>query len=189
VPDKGEGARSRLGLTRVDLERAGNNLSVSYQFMVCLLERFAGIWSMLCSVATNKREWREIMNIRMMYIMLLSLCVSSTAVADLFLVTTSDGPGFAGPEEAAAVLENGIMPTFEMLLEWEAQNKIVAAGIPVGSRTFYLMVEANSHDEVDRLLRKLPAWGVFSWKVKPLQSLADRAELEREILKSLKAGN
>jgi len=140
-------------------------------------------------VATNKREWREIMNFRMMYIMLLALGISSTAAADLFLVTTSDGPGFAGPDEAVAVLENGIMPTFDILLEWEAQDKIVAAGIPVGSRTFYLLVEANSHDEVDRLLRKLPAWGALVWKVEPLQSLAGRAEMERQILKSLKAGN
>lgn len=37
------------------------------------------------------------------------------------------------------------------------------------------------------LLRDLPAWGVFSWKEMPLQSLEGRAERERQILKSLKA--
>jgi hypothetical protein len=51
----------------------------------------------------------------------------------------------------------------------------------------YLIVEADSHDEIDRRLRDIPAWGVFSWKVMPLQSLDRRAEMERQILKSLKS--
>jgi hypothetical protein len=65
----------------------------------------------------------------------------------------------------------------------------VAGGLPAGSHTFHLIVEADSHDEVDRMLRALPAWGVFSWKVKPLQSLEGRAEVERAILKGLKSKN
>jgi hypothetical protein len=52
---------------------------------------------------------------------------------------------------------------------------------------FYLIIEADSHDEIDRRLRDIPAWGVFSWKVMPLQSLDRRAEMERQILKSLKS--
>lgn len=121
--------------------------------------------------------------------LLLSLCLSGPAVADLFLVTTSEGPGFAAPEEVVEVLEKGILPTFDMLMELEAKKKIVAGGLPAGSRTFYLIVEAGSHDEIDRMLRDLPAWGVFSWKVTPLQSLEGRAEMQRQILKSLKSKN
>ena len=121
--------------------------------------------------------------------LLLSLCLSGQAAADLFLVTTSEGPGFTAPEEVAEVLEKGILPTFDMLMELKAKKKIVAGGLPVGSRKFYLIVEAGSHDEIDRMLRDIPAWGVFSWKVTPLQSLEGRAEMERQILKSLKSKN
>ncbi len=121
--------------------------------------------------------------------LLLSLCLSGSAAADLFLVTTSEGLGFAAPEEVVEVLEKSILPTFDMLMELKANKKIVAGGLPVGSRKFYLIVEAGSHDEIDRMLRDIPAWGVFSWKVTPLQSLEGRAEMERQILKSLKSKN
>jgi len=117
---------------------------------------------------------------------LILFCLCAPAAADLFLVTTSEGPGFTGPEEAAEVLEKGILPTFDMLAELKAKKKIVAGGLPAGSRTLYLFVEADSHDEIDRMLRNLPAWGVFSWKVTPLQTLEGRADAERQILKSLK---
>lgn len=125
------------------------------------------------------------MKIRLLPCLLVSLFFSTTASADLFLVKTADGPGFAAPEEAAAVLENGILPLFDALAELKKQKKIVTGGLPVGSRTLILVVEADSHDEVDRMLRDLPAWGVFAWKVVPLQSLAGRAEMERDILKTL----
>ena len=87
------------------------------------------------------------------------------------------------------MLERGILPTFYMLKELQANKKIVAGGLPACSRTLYLIIEAGSHDEIDRMLRDLPAWGVFSWKVTPLQSLEGRAERERQILKSLKSKN
>lgn len=113
---------------------------------------------------------------------------SSAASAELFLVKTTEGPGFASPDEVAEVLEKGILPLFDKLKQLQDQKKIVAGGIPLASRTLYLIVEAKSHDEVDRMLRDLPAWGVFSWKVIPLQSINGRAAMEAEILKSLKAG-
>lgn len=129
------------------------------------------------------------MRTRILSSLLFSLCLSGPVSADLFLVTTSEGPGFAAPEEVVEVLEKGIIPTFDTLLELQAKKKIVAGGLPAGSRTLFLIVEADTHDEVDRMLRDMPAWGVFSWDVTPLQSLAGRAEMERTILKSLKSNN
>ncbi|MEJ8566517.1 hypothetical protein V3330_02660 [Wenzhouxiangellaceae bacterium CH-27] len=102
---------------------------------------------------------------------------------------TNDGPGFATPDEAAEVLENGIILTFNALAALNVDGRILVGGLPVGTRTIYLIVEAPSHDEVDRMLRDLPAWGVFSWKVVPLQSIEGRAAMGREILASLKAGD
>ncbi|NNF16187.1 MAG: hypothetical protein HKN70_05535 [Gammaproteobacteria bacterium] len=123
----------------------------------------------------------------MCFVMFVLGLASHPAMADLYMVTTSEGPGFGAPEEVVGVLENGILPTFAMLRDLQAKKKIITGGLPVGSRTLYLLVEASSLDEVDRMLRDLPAWGVFSWKVTPLQTLAARESMERGILKKLKS--
>lgn len=127
------------------------------------------------------------MKMRLLLSGLLCLSLVAPASADMFLVKTSEGPGFTSPDEVVDVLEKGILPTFDALMELKSKKKIIAGGLPAGSRTLYLLVEAASHDEVDRMLRDLPAWGVFSWKVIPLQSLEGRAAMEREIVAALKA--
>ncbi len=106
-----------------------------------------------------------------------------------YLVTGSEGPGFGSPEEAIEVLEKGVLPTFDALLRLEAEKKIVAGGLPVGDRSFVFIAEAVSNEELDRLLRGIPAWGVLSWKVTPLQSFAGRATQERDEVKKLKKSN
>jgi Muconolactone delta-isomerase len=106
-----------------------------------------------------------------------------------YLVNGSRGPGFASPAEALETLENGILPTFDALLKLEADKKIVAGGLPVGDRAFVFIAEAASHEELDQLLRRLPAWGVLTWRVTPLQSFAGRAAQEREVVKGLKKGH
>lgn len=129
------------------------------------------------------------MKIMRLFCLLLSVCFSLPASADLFLVSTNEGPGFTEQKEVIQVLEKGIIPTFNYLIDLKGKKKIVASGLPVGSRTFYFIVEANSHHEVDNMLRDIPAWGVFSWNVIPLQSIEERAAIEKEILKSLKSKN
>jgi len=53
-----------------------------------------------------------------------------------YLVVGSEGPGFTSPEEVLAVLEGGILPTFDALMKLEAEKKILAGGLPVGDRAF-----------------------------------------------------
>ena len=103
-----------------------------------------------------------------------------------YLVTGSEGPGFASPEEAVEILEEVVLPTFDALMKLEAQKKIVAGGLPVGDRAFVFIAEAASNEELDRLLRGLPAWGVLEWHVTPLQSFAGRAAQERDVVKRFK---
>ena len=100
-----------------------------------------------------------------------------------YLVSGSEGPGFATPEEAIEILEEVVLPTFDALMKLEARKKIVAGGLPVGDRAFVFIVEAASNEELDRLLRSLPAWGVLDWHVTPLQSFAGRAAQERDVVK------
>jgi hypothetical protein len=106
-----------------------------------------------------------------------------------YLVIGSEGPGFGSPEEAIEVLEKGILPTFDSLMNLEREKKIVAGGLPVGDRSFVFIAEAASNEELDRLLRSIPAWGVLKWKVTPLQSFAGRATQERDEVKKLKKPN
>lgn len=103
-----------------------------------------------------------------------------------YLVSGSEGPGFASPEETLAVLEKGILPTFDALLKLETEKRIVAGGLPVGDRAFVFIAEAASNEELDGLLRSIPAWGVLKWQVTPLQSFAGRAAQERDVVKRLK---
>jgi hypothetical protein len=103
-----------------------------------------------------------------------------------YLVVGSEGPGFSSPEEVVAVLEKGILPTFDALTRLEAEKKIIAGGLPVADRAFVLILEARSNEEADQILRNLPAWGVLKWKVTPLQSFEARATHERNVLAELK---
>lgn len=96
-----------------------------------------------------------------------------------YLVTGSGGPGFSSPEEAADILEEEILPTFEAIMKLERTGRILAGGLPVGERSFVFIAEAASNEDLDKMLRAIPAWGVFDWQVTPLQSFAGRAEIER----------
>ena len=100
-----------------------------------------------------------------------------------YLVSGSEGPGFATPEEAVEILEEVVLPTFDALMKLEAQKKIAAGGLPVGDRAVVFIVEAASNEELDRLLRSIPAWGVLDWHVTPLQSFAGRAAQDRDVVK------
>jgi len=103
-----------------------------------------------------------------------------------YLVFGSGGPGFSSPKEAAQVLKEVILPSFDMLLKLEAEKKILAGGLPVGDRAFVFIVEATSNDEVDQLLRNIPMWDSLDWEVTPLQTFAGRADMERAAIKGLK---
>ncbi|MGH8458854.1 MAG: hypothetical protein ACRESV_05850 [Nevskiales bacterium] len=75
---------------------------------------------------------------------------------------------------------------FDALMKLETDKKILAGGLPVGDRALVFIPEAASHEEVDQLLRDLPAWGVLKWVVTPLQSFDGRAKKERSIVEEIK---
>ncbi len=86
-------------------------------------------------------------------------------------------------EQAIDLLEKLIVPTLEHLAK---EGKIRAGGIYVGARAGIFIVSASSQ-EVTRLVRALPAWGVWQWKVKPLESFDHRADLEKKMVQKLRA--
>ncbi len=102
-----------------------------------------------------------------------------------YLVIGNEGPGFFSSEEAIEMLENIVIPAFEELEELETEGALVG-GVPVGERAFAFIIEAESHDDVDRTLRSMPIWNMLEWEVTPLLDFESRAQQEREILKDLK---
>ncbi len=102
-----------------------------------------------------------------------------------YLVSASEGPGYASPEQSLKVLENLVLPLFEALMRLQAEKKILAGGVPVGRRALVFILEAESHDAVDRLLRSLPMWSQFKWDVVALETFGGRAAQEREFVQRL----
>ena len=99
-----------------------------------------------------------------------------------FLVTTEDGPILPPGKDSREVIKKVALPAFDQLIALESAGKIVG-GLPVGGRAFAFIMEAESSDEVDRVLHGLTNWGVMDWQVTPLQSFVARAELERAAVK------
>jgi hypothetical protein len=104
----------------------------------------------------------------------------------LYLVVGSGGPGFLSEDEAVEVLESVVLPSFTEIERLEKEKKIIVGGLPVGDRSFVFVVEAESNDELDRMLRKIPMWGALDWTVTALQTVSGRAEQERQAVKELK---
>jgi len=103
-----------------------------------------------------------------------------------FLVVGTEGPGFEDPEDAIEILESMVLPGLDRLIELEENKKILGGGLPVGDRATVFIIEADSNEELDLILRDLSLWGILEWDVTPLQSFAGRAAKEREIAEQLK---
>ena len=108
------------------------------------------------------------------------------ATMDRYLVIGSHGPGFSSQEEELAVLQEGIIPSFEALHKLEKKGVILAGGLPLGERTLVFIMEASCNEEADRILRELPCWGVFDWEVRPILSFGKRSEEEQRNVAKLK---
>lgn len=105
----------------------------------------------------------------------------------LYLVTASGGPGFASQEEALRILEETIIPSFDELIELKKSKKILAGGFPAGERAFVFIAEADSNDQLDRMLRGITIWGQLEWEAVPLQSFEGRTNMEKDAVKEMKA--
>ncbi len=101
-----------------------------------------------------------------------------------YLVQATSGPGFASKEDGVQLLREHVLPTFDMLLSWEADGKIMG-GLPVGDRAMAFVVEATSNDALDAMLREIPLWGLLEWVVTPLTGFAERREIDRDAVKSV----
>jgi muconolactone delta-isomerase len=88
------------------------------------------------------------------------------------------------PQEMVRHIEQIIIPMHEKL---EAEKKILAGGLVAGARTITVIVDVESHDELDQLLTSLPGWGLMKVDVTPLQSFKGRIAIARRMLEQFKA--
>ncbi len=103
-----------------------------------------------------------------------------------YLVTATEGPAFASPAETAYLLKKIILPGFDAVMKLESEKKILAGGLPVGDRALVFIIEAASHEELDKLLRGLPFWPVLEWDVTALQTFEGRAAQDRQFVHDFK---
>ena len=99
-----------------------------------------------------------------------------------YLVSGSNGPGFASAEEAKMLLETMVHPAFEKLTALEAEGKVLGGGLPVGDRAVVFIVEADTHQEVDEMVQGLSIWSMLEWEVLPLVTFGDRMAGEKAML-------
>jgi hypothetical protein len=90
------------------------------------------------------------------------------------------------PAQVVELLEQAVLPSLEMFVQWEAQGKL-RGGVFAGERETAFVLEAGSSEEVGTLLSSLPFWGMMEWHVRPLQSMRSTVERERALLERLKA--
>jgi muconolactone delta-isomerase len=100
-----------------------------------------------------------------------------------FLVTIDGSDVGAGmpPERLAEVLDRMVIPGIEQLVEWEREGRIHGGGY-TAARGGVFVIDADSSEEVDRLVTGLPHWGLVKVDVKPLISASAMLERSRAML-------
>ena len=86
-------------------------------------------------------------------------------------------------EQQIRQLEKLIIPTIESLGK---DGKVRTGGIAAGSLSGAFVVVAKSEDEVNELVRALPAQGIMQWKVTELETFAQRADIEKKVVQELR---
>jgi|SRR5215469_7922958 len=82
-------------------------------------------------------------------------------------------------QEGVAFIEQIILPTLELCKKLEAERRVVAGGAISGSVALALFVNAESAQEVDDLLTRLPVWPRMETTVTPLNSFDGRMQTVR----------
>ena len=78
------------------------------------------------------------------------------------------------PDQAMNVIEQAVLPSFQMLAQLEEQGKL-KGGIHPGERAGGFVIDVDSYEELDSIMNHLPFFGLVKWTVKPLMPFATAA--------------
>jgi muconolactone delta-isomerase len=89
------------------------------------------------------------------------------------------------PEAVRSFIEQVIFPTIARAGELLAEKKILAGGPVVGRIALRFIMEADSPQEVDRIITSLPLWPLAETRVTPLIAFTDRRKHVQSLLENL----
>jgi muconolactone delta-isomerase len=92
----------------------------------------------------------------------------------LFLVDLDHVESGPPPEAGRAFIERIIFPTLARAEQLAAEKKIVAGGPVAGRVALRLMIDAESLEQVDRIVSSLPLWTHAETRITPLITFAER---------------
>ena len=78
------------------------------------------------------------------------------------------------PESGRAFIGQVIFPTLARAEQLVAEKKIVAGGPVAGRVALRLMIDADSLEQVDRVVSNLPLWTQAETRITPLITFAER---------------
>ena len=78
-----------------------------------------------------------------------------------------------GIGQLSDIVRDEILPSLDALKDLQSQGKVLAGGHPVGQRYVVLFMEAESEDEVRRLLGELPLSELGDMQVTELKSFEE----------------
>jgi hypothetical protein len=94
-----------------------------------------------------------------------------------------DYGGPIDPENFLMFSEKIVLPSIEMLKQWEEKQKVVG-GLFAAQRAGVVIIEAASAEELSNMLQSLPFWPQNSWEVIPLQTFESGVEdVKKQIAK------
>ncbi len=92
------------------------------------------------------------------------------------------------PEDGVTFIEGYIFPSLEMCKKLEEEKKIIAGGPMIGTIGIALILQAESAQELDKLIASLPVWPLMETSVTPLTTFHGRIATLRPRLEALKSG-
>jgi hypothetical protein len=90
------------------------------------------------------------------------------------------------PETGREFIEQIIFPTIALAEQLVAEKKILAGGPVLGRVALRFIVQADSLQDVDRMVTSLPIWPLAETRITPLIALGDRRDHAKGILERLK---
>jgi muconolactone delta-isomerase len=105
----------------------------------------------------------------------------------LFLVELDhvEAATVASPEAGRAFIEQIILPTLARLDQLVTDHSLVSGGPVAGRVALRLMIEADSSEQLDRLVTSLPLWAVADTRITPLITVGERREHVKQLLARL----
>jgi len=101
-----------------------------------------------------------------------------------YLVEAENIDGLIPMKDVPDYINHIVIPSYEQLIKLESENKI-KGGLLAGHRAGAFVMEAPSNEELGKMLRSIPFWGMVKWKVTPLQSIKSALEQDGHIAKML----